>query len=157
VQNYNTLDKVVIFMPGSVDIDYKNPKAAKLIKHALEKMRPAFVVNERCNVREMFKDFVLDEWRCLHSANAALNGELALIPAPYRPFGKWYDHHFGNYVASFYCLHGIYSVSPELVARRTLMEYKQLLNEVEVGSNVEVGHFLERAWAAVFKGPVDLL
>ena len=148
--HYGNLPNVVLFLPGSIDIPFKKEKASIIVRRALAHSKPAFVVNEWCDVRKKFNDFTLDEWTCIHPSNNALNNEAALTPSPFRPFGKWYDAHFGKFNASFYGIHGIFSVSRQMVQRRVLSEYTSLLRETAQSSNVEVGHFLERAWGAVF-------
>jgi hypothetical protein len=157
VHNYHKMEQVVCFLPGSIDIDFKKDKAARIVKHAIQHVRPAFVVNERADIRSKFADFFLDEWQCIHKDNAASNSERKLTPCALRPFGKWYDIHFGNTKTNFYGLHGIFSVSPSMVQRRKLYEYMSLLNEVSVSSNPEVGHYLERAWAAIFGSAFDFV
>lgn len=157
VTHYHKIDKVVVFLPGSIDLPYKKEKAALVVKHAVTKLRPSVVVSSWENVRETYKNFTLDEWGCVHPKNQALNVDNKLIPAPIRPFGKWYDYHFGNLLTTYVGLHGIFSVNPAAVAGRKLSEYKDLLKETAVGDNVEVGHYLERAWGAVIKSNIDLL
>ena len=148
--HYGNLPSVVLFFPGSIDISFKKEKAAAVVRRALAS-KPTFVVNEWCDVRVKFNDFTLDEWACIHPSNNKLNNESALTPCPFRPFGKWYETHFGTFNAPFYGIHGIFSVNRQMIHRRVLSEYSALLRETEQGSNVEVGHYLERAWAAVFK------
>jgi len=157
VTHYHQIDKVVVFLPGSIDISYKKVKAAAIITHAVTKLRPSVVVTCRENVRESYKNFTLDEWTCVHHKNQQLNSSSKLIPAPIRPFGAWYDYHFGNCLTMYMGLHGIFSVSPETVAGRSIEEYKSLLKETSVGDNVEVGHYLERAWGAVLRSRLDFL
>ena len=157
VENYTNLEPVVVMLPGSIDMSYKKEKAAKIVTHALRTRRPAFVVNEWTDVRRKFTDFTLDEWACTHSANVGINGEKTLTQCSLRPFGKWYDAHFGSMKTNFYGIHGIFSVSPQLVHSRKLHEYTSLLEEVKVSSNPEVGHFLERGWGAIFGDKFDFI
>lgn len=159
VQQYNqpTKDNVVVFLPGSIDMPFKKERAARLVRHVVATGRAAFIVNQWGNIRNRFKDFTLDEWQCTHPVNSQTNTERALTPSKIRPFGAWYDAHFGPFQSNFYGLYGILSVSPAMIRKRHLHEYQSLLNETEVSSNPEVGHYLERAWGAVFKGPFDIL
>jgi hypothetical protein len=159
VQHYNkpSRDNVVVFLPGSIDMAFKKERASKLVRHVVATGRAAFIVIEWGNVRNRFKDFTLDEWNCTHPVNLAMNTERALTPSKIRPFGAWYDAHFGSFQSNFYTLYGILSVSPAVIHKRHLHEYQSLLNETAVSSNPEVGHYLERAWGAVFKGPFDML
>jgi hypothetical protein len=157
VENYGTLDPVVVMLPGSIDISFKKEKAAKIVAHAIRTGRPGFVVNEWLDVRTRFADFTLDEWACIHAANVSANSEKTLTPSALRPFGVWYDAHFGAFRAKFYGIHGIFAVSPAMVKARSQGAYASLLHELKVSSNPEVGHYLERAWGAVFGNGFDFL
>jgi hypothetical protein len=156
--NYNKLaHKVIVFLPGSIDLAHKKPRAEKIVNHAISKMRPGIVTNGFANLSEFFKDFSIDSYESQCPENAAINNESALILATPRPFGEWYKTHFGDFVGHFYGYYGIFSVSPQSIVQRTKEEYKRLLDELEVGSNVEVGHYTERAWVALFKNMIDPL
>jgi len=157
VHNYHTLHPIVVFLPGSIDIAFKKEKAGRIVNHIVRTDRCAFVVNEWGDVRERFADFTLDEWQCIHNANVTENDEKKLTPCALRPFGKWYDAHFGNLRTDFYGLHGIFSVHANMVRRRSVAEYQSLLDEVSVSSNPEVGHYLERGWGAVFGSGFDIV
>lgn len=150
VHNYNKMDGILVFLPGSVDMPYKKEKAVLILKYILAKKRALMVGNAKGNMRRTYGDFTLDEWRCTHAANAAANPETALTLSAIRPFGRWYDAHFGTAVADFLALHGILSVSARDVTQHPVIRYASLLKELGVSSNPEVGHYMERAWAGVF-------
>ena len=67
-----------------------------------------------------------------------------------RPYGKWYKHFFGNTIVQKYCFMGIFSINKLDVIKHDITRYQQLLNAVSSHSNPEVGHYIERSWAAIF-------
>jgi hypothetical protein len=150
VKNYANLHGIQVFFPGSLDIPFKKQKAALVLLYIMQNKRAAFPVDGRGNIREDYKDFTLDKWTCIHPGNAGLNPEAKLTPCALRPFGRWYDAHFGNARGDFLTLHGIFSVAAEDVRQHPVGRYTSLLAELSVSSNPEVGHYMERAWAAVF-------
>ena len=150
VHNYATLSGILVFFPGSLDMSFKKEKAKLVLRYILAAKRAAFPVDSRGNIRAAFNHFTLDKWQCIHAGNAELNPESALTPCALRPFGRWYDAHFGDARGDFLCLHGIFSVAAEDVKQYPVARYAALLRELAVSSNPEVGHYMERAWSAVF-------
>ncbi len=71
--------------------------------------------------------------------------------APHRPFGNWFLQH-GFTDVNHYCYFGIFSVDKRDIYQHPVTRYTQLLEELSVRSNPEVGHYTERAWASIF-GP----
>lgn len=150
VTNYSNLKGILVFFPGSLDIPFKKQKAVFILLYILGNKRAAFNVDYPSNVRDEFKTFTLDNWTCIHPGNAGLNPESALAKCALRPFGRWYDAHFGSVKGDFVSLHGIFSVAAEDVRQHRVERYAWLLAELSVSSNPEVGHYMERAWSAVF-------
>ena len=150
VRNYATLSGILVFLPGSIDMPEKKAKASLMLQYILTTKRAAFVVDNRFDVLANFKDFTLDNWTCTHPSNAAQNPERALALSPLRPFGKWYAAHFGDVAADFMTYHGVFSVAATDVLAHPVERYGRILNELAHHSNPEVGHYLERAWAALF-------
>ena len=94
-----------------------------------------------------------------------------LLPAPERPFAKWYETNVhapyaedaGTSWAG--CPNGIFTVSRRAVHRRSRQEWERLLEHnypmakeerrhahQDVKSESEVAHFFERAWGGLFAG-----
>ena len=67
-----------------------------------------------------------------------------------RPFGKWYEHHFGDINIPFHTWWGIFAITREIVHQHPKEYYVNLLNELNGTSNPEVGHYIERSWFAIF-------
>lgn len=153
IENYNNLADITVFLPGSCDIEFKDQIAKKTISEC-ENTNNSFFLRETDNIYEMFKDFKLDEWIATHQSNKNINDESKLTLSKLRPYGKWYKHHFGEKVATKYVFGGIFAVHKRHILQHPVEYYQELIKELEVSSNPEVGHYFERAWGAVF-GPID--
>lgn len=96
-------------------------------------------------------DFQLDRWSASHPTNALANPEQALERCPERPFRAWYCANFGGHVrVDLVVYFGIFAVHRDHVRHRNGAGYRRLLRYVDGHSNPEAGHYLERAWLAVF-------
>jgi hypothetical protein len=152
------IDDLLVFLPGSCGgTSYKKNKAVAVLNHTIRKHKPCMVLFGRVDVRATFADFTLDKWQCSDDTNKSANSEELLTPCELRPFGKWFDAHFGDTQTNFFSVNGIFSVTRRMILSRGLKEYVALLEEVGVSSNPEVGHYLERSWGTIFGNGFDLL
>lgn len=151
VTHYPSLPSTVVFLPGSTEMPYKKRVATKLLLSILQKKRAFFVGCETESIYKEFLDFSQDEYCCQNQNNQSLNSEILVHPCPQRPFGNWFLRH-GFHDVGIYCYYGIFSVDKRDILQHPLSRYKQLLAELAVHSNPEVGHYTERAWATIF-GP----
>jgi len=151
VKNYNNLAPITVFFPGSIDsMENKKNNAIKILKNIV-KYKTAIFLGNYCNsVKDTFNDFILDNWSCSDPINCKLNPENKLCSALIRPFGKWFSYHFGDIIVKYYCMQGILSIHKLDVIKHPLIRYQKLLSAVERHSNPEVGHYIERAWGAIF-------
>lgn len=151
VTNYNNLAPITVFFPGSINsmIGKKN-KAIKILKNILIYNTAIFLGNYLPSVKQTFNNFILDNWTCSDPINSSLNSESKLSPSIIRPFGKWFQYHFGNITVKYYCTQGILSIHKLDIIKHPISRYQNLLAGVECHSNPEVGHYIERAWAAIF-------
>ena len=150
VNNYNTLSPITIFLPGSLKIHYKKAVAVKLINHILSCNNAVFLGFETKSIKDAFKKFCLDNWSPTSNINKIGNNNSDLQKALLRPYGKWYNHFFKNTIVKHYCFMGIFSINKLDVIKHDISRYIQLLNSVSSHSNPEVGHYIERSWAAIF-------
>jgi hypothetical protein len=150
VHNYNQLATINVFFPGSLNNEHKKQNAIKILTNILKYKTAIFLGTYSHNVKRQFSDFTLDNWTCTDSANASLNGENKLLPAILRPFGKWFQYHFGNIRVEYWCIHGVFSIHKLDILKHNINRYQQLLGAVGRHSNPEVGHYIERSWAAIF-------
>ena len=102
------------------------------------------------NIKTDLYDFTLDEWESSDESNKSINAEKSLDKSKIRPYGKWYESNFGDSVVNHVTYLGIYSVSKHDILQHPLEYYKNLMIQLETSSNPEVGHYMERSWAAVF-------
>jgi len=150
VKNYNNLNDINVFFPGCLNIEFKKQKAKQILYNII-KYKTAIIYGHKVkNIRQEFNAFTIDNWISSDSANKSLNPENATYSARLRPYGKWYNYMFGKTKASWFCLHGIFSVHKLDIIKHDVNRYVQLLNSVGVHSNPEVGHYIERSWAAIF-------
>ena len=151
VSEYNKLSDTLIFLPGSVDMPHKKIIAVKLLLNILQTKKASFIGGEINSIFHSFKYFSQDEYCCQNPINQELNNESKLCLCPQRPFGNWFlKHNFKD--VNHYCLYGIFSVDKRDIYQHPISRYVQLLKELSVHSNPEVGHYTERAWSSIF-GP----
>ena len=153
VENYNNLNNVVVFFPGSLNLGIKKKIAIDLLNRIKNNNGNSAVFVGRLlknGVLDEFKNFHLENWSSSDHNNIVKNNESILHPANIRPFGKWFLHNFGNikvYISNYY---GIFSVDKKDIIQHRKYRYEKLVKQLEVGSNPEVGHYIERSWAAIF-------
>ena len=151
VNNYDNLAEITVFLPGSCNMQIKKEKATRLLEN-IEKSKTAIFISDTThkNVKTDLYDFTLDEWVSSDESNKSINAESSLDKSKIRPFGKWYESNFGDSVVKHVTYLGIYSVSKHDILQHPLEHYKNLMIQLETSSNPEVGHYMERSWAAVF-------
>jgi hypothetical protein len=149
VNNYDNLPNVTIFLPGSSDDARKKDSVNKVMNSIKQQKSTTFPAQERGDIKTKFYNFELDNWESTHKSNHSANSEKKLFPSNIRPFGKWYENHFDKNV-NYSGYGGIFAVSDSHIKQYRKQYYEQLIKELEVSSNPEVGHYFERAWVAVF-------
>jgi hypothetical protein len=150
VNNYDNLSNINVFFPGSLSNQTKKRNAIKILVNILKYKTAIFLGTPSKNVKQQFHNFTLNNWVCTDSTNASLNNESKLFPAKIRPFGNWFNYHFGNINVKYWCIHGIFSIHKNDILQHNISRYQNLLVAVGVHSNPEVGHYIERSWAAIF-------
>jgi hypothetical protein len=151
INNFENLANINVFFPGSLNIEHKKQKAKKILYNILKYKRAIFCSKISVNgIKNEFENFVLDNWECSELSNKSLNNESKLLPALIRPFGKWFYFHFGDKYVKYITMNGIFSIQKADIIKHDINRYKKLLTGVERHSNPEVGHFIERSWAAIF-------
>ena len=152
VENYNNLSNIIVFFPGSLNLDYKKSKAKLILKNIIKtKLSNAyFAGNYHKNIKETFNNFKLDTWQTTDKKNFLLNNESVLQKSQIRPYGNWYTHFFGNIKAHWVTMCGIFSVDKRDIIQHPVERYQELLKTVSSHSNPEAGHYIERSWCAIF-------
>ena len=151
VNNYENLSEFIIFLPGSNNLRYKFNKSINLINH-MEYYKQLVNIGTRTdtNIKNKFYNFTKDTYKTSFKDNHDLNKEINTSPSTIRPFGKWYEYNFGEINVDFYTWWGIFAISREVIYQHPKEYYQKLLDEVAISSNPEVGHYIERAWFAIF-------
>ena len=151
INNYDNLAEITVFLPGSCNMQNKKDKAKKLIEKIEEYDKAVFVSDETHNcVKTVLYHFQLDEYTSSDDSNRSINPENILEKSNIRPFGKWFETNFGDTVTKNISYLGIYSISKQDILQHPIEHYKKLLEQLETSSNPEVGHYIERSWAAIF-------
>lgn len=153
VNNYEKLNDIIIFLPGSVNMEYKKEKAVNLLNRIKNNnFKKAIFIAKYIKKGALieFFNFKLDKWRASYQQNYIKNSEEILQPARIRPFGKWFLFNFGNIMIKLYQWHGIFSIDKNDVIKHEKIRYERLLFQLQGSSNPEVGHYIERSWPAIF-------
>jgi len=155
IRRYDTLSDITLFLPGSMDIDFKDENAKRIIKALKRNQNSAMVIAHYDEpIADAMADFEMDVWETSSDANKDKKVDAETERSKYRPFAKWYKHHFGElkiYDTSYY---GVMAVSKSHICNRAKSFYENLITELDTSPNPEVGHFFERAWVAIFH-PMD--
>ena len=150
IKNYDHLNKITVFLPGSVDLQHKIDKSKRMIQEIEDKKSAVFISNFMENVSKELYDFQLDSWNATHPNNVSLTKNDELELSSIRPFGKWFEEKFGNIQIQHVTYGGIFSIDKEDILQHSKSYYENLIQELDKTPNPEVGHYFERAWEAVF-------
>lgn len=152
VKNYNNLANITVFFPGSIHLPNKKGKAINILERIKNnKYQSAIFVGEyTVNLKEKFYNFKLDHWSPSDTDNAKLCTNNNLYPCLVRPFGKWYQLHFGNLIVNHYSINSLFSIDKRDILKHPKSRYTFLLKQLGVHDNPEVGHYIERSWSAIF-------
>jgi hypothetical protein len=150
VHNFNSLATVTVFFPGSLNNEYKKKNAIRILKNIKRERTGIFLGTRTNNLKKEFQNFTLDKWVCTDLSNASLNNESKLLPAVIRPYGRWFQYHFGDIKVRYWCIYGVFSMHKLDIIKHNIERYRELMLAVGRHSNPEVGHYIERSWAAIF-------
>lgn len=128
----------------------KYEKGKKQIHEIENHNNTVFLGGKYNNVKTDLYNFTLDNWTASDTQNSSLNDESQLELSKIRPFGKWFEYHFGDLIVHYASMAGIFGINKKHILLRPKEFYETLMAEVSNSSNPEVGHYLERAWNAVF-------
>jgi hypothetical protein len=153
INNYNNLASLTVFLPGSLQLKHKNNNAKLIfqkIPNSNTSILNCFYADNTIYSKD--KDFKIDYYVGSDDKNKLLVKDGTLEESEYRPFGKWFIHHFGEESKDkFKCStrFGILSISKEDIHKNTVDYYKKFYEEMKF-PNPEVGHYIERSWAPIF-------
>jgi hypothetical protein len=152
IENYNNLADIIIFFPGSININHKKNKSKQLLNCIIEDNyeNAYFLGNNQNNLFDNFKTFQLDNYQSSDTNNSLINPESKLKLCKLRPYGLWYKFFFGNITGHWISMFGIFSIDKRDIIKHSVKRYKLLLNTLSGHSNPEAGHYIERSWGAIF-------
>ena len=152
IQNYDNLSNIIVFFPGSLDMEYKKQKAKKLLQLIMNSnyTKAFFIGDYQHNLYNSFRTFKLDNWKTTNGQNASINNETDLLKCRLRPYGKWYKYFFGRTVAHWVSMWGVFSLDKRDILQHQKYRYILLIQTINKHSNPEAGHYIERSWAAIF-------
>jgi hypothetical protein len=150
IKNYSDLPDILVFLPGSLDLINKNIRATEMLDIIKNTGNAVFLGEYYENIKNEFENFCLDNWRSTNNQNFDKNNESMLDLSLIRPFGKWYKYNFRNIIVNFVCYWGIFSLDKRDIIQHPINRYINLINQLNSSSNPEVGHYIERSWAAIF-------
>lgn len=156
IHNYNKLGDVTIFTKGSTICPgrhgYHEPSQFnKIIKTVFETGNTVFVGDKHNeNLGRTMGSFTMNHYVSYCSVNVNSTTKPRLHPANPRPYSAWYAKHFPNIDENRVSYRGVFSVSKAHIHNRKKDAYQPFLQELEVDSNPEAGHYMERSWLALF-------
>ena len=152
IENYYNLSNIIVFFPGSLNIEYKKTKAIRILNRIIESnySKGYFLGHYQNNVCETFKTFELDNWQTSDSKNLLKCGKSELKKCRLRPYYVWYNYFFGKIRARWSTWWGIFSIDKRDIIKHPITRYQELILTVNDHYNPEAGHYIERSWGAIF-------
>lgn len=155
IENYDNLADVTIFLPGSANLHNKFERAKYLINKCYSDIDSCFICYKyNHTVKDVMGSFQLDNWMSSSGYNSHENNDDKLFLCPERPFHTWYEKVFGDLDVYHITFYGLFAVSKKHIHNRHIDFYNNLIQYLNTHHNPEVGHYIERAWIAIFH-PID--
>jgi hypothetical protein len=150
--NYDSLSDIVVFLPGSVNMVEKKPKAVTILNRIINSnyKEAYFMGKYYSSIRESYKNFEGGYYKSQCFENRVKNPETRLYRCKIRPYGKWYDYFFGDSPAHWLSFKGVFSINKKDIIQHPVDRYITFRNILRVHSNPEAGHYVERSWGAIF-------
>ncbi len=158
IENYHKINRMTIFLPGSMELKHKDIKGKKLLEQLeLEPYKTTFVCDTELkgyHVLYAHSPTVLNSYTSSSLKNSEHNQGNEMLLSLIRPLGKWYLSHFDPSIPNFYTTYNsIFALSRESIHAHPIPYYNGLINEVNTHHNHEVVHYYERTWYSVFYDP----
>ena len=150
INNYDHLANVTIFFPGSINLERKYDTAKEVVYNVKEK-NDTIVSCQKFKNNEFLENFRMERYLSSHPNNSEHNTDETMELAEIYPYGNWVRSTFKNgeknNCISWCILSGL---SKKHIQRKPISYYKQFYDQVSNHQNPEVGHYIERAWDAIF-------
>jgi hypothetical protein len=154
ITEYDCLTDVTVFASGAGSDTRKGPKISRVTRIAAETGDTVFMGLLTNDVAQDHGAFQLDAYISSNEVNRKGEGGLSYIqPSPLRPFGAWYASQFPtliNVPIRVICWMSIFAVHRRHVRQHVIQWYKELEEQIATHSSPEIGHYIERSWAAIF-------
>ncbi len=153
--------RICVFLAASCVNERKRTMTRRIIKTAFENKDSTFYgLYYSKPLNKQFYSFKMESWEGTTTENVKNLPSKLCYPAAYRPFGLWFNHYFPSCSDKVHiaCYNGLFAVATEHIMNHDIPYYQELLSDLDVHSNPEAGHFLERSWIAVFSPiPVSIM
>jgi hypothetical protein len=146
VNHYDTLPDILVFATGST-FDLRH-KRAIFMNHIIPQLGGDFECIGAC--RPAWRTFQ----RKRYGAKCAANGKkrIPTVRASQFPFGKWCKEFLPHIrQPRLFYGYGVFACTKDAILKTPLDTWKRLLKELEMGENLEAGHFMERSWKAILE------
>ena len=151
INNYDNLDDITIFLPGSLDMINKKIFAVDLINKILEYNKGVILTQKFIKIfNKNLYNFEVNNYNATYGKNKELNPEKKIYKSTIRPFGKWYEDKFKNFNIEYTMQFGIFSVDKKDILQFNKEYYNKFLIDVSNSSNPEAGHYIEKSWVSIF-------
>jgi hypothetical protein len=157
INNYDNLADITLFLPGSCNLKYKYIRVIKILNKIKKEKKTVLHGYYVYDLKNNYYNFKLDEWKSTDNQNNINNNEIKLTPSTIRPFGEWFNHNFGDLKNSHITFLGIHAIKKDHLIKNPKEYYIKFLNELQVSSNPEVGHYIERSYGAILNNASDII
>jgi hypothetical protein len=157
IKHYDNLGDVTFFIKGSTICPdrgaQREPDKFNAIIEKIFQTGDSYFIGKDygSNIGEIMGDFSMDYYMAHCKQNLNSTTSVKLFNATPRPFSEWYKARFpGLTTETRGSFAGIFAVSAKHIKQRAKDAYLPFLEDLAVDSNPEAGHFMERAWLALF-------
>lgn len=140
--------KILFSIPGSVHrIKKRRIKFYKILQEVMKRKGDITYVDHGATIT--FKS--QSNFTKRHHQGSTVNQPRQMIPASIEPFREWFRHYFGDsFPEDVTHSQGIFAVDTKRIHNHPLELYLKLLEETKKGLALEVCHYLERSWRAMW-------
>ena len=136
----DSLADVTVFLPASCTDPHKISKTKRVIQLAVSTQSSVFIGQRFRDVRKELWNFGPEKWGGTNESNRSTMevSDRMMVLSDLRPFGNWYEHHFGMTKVKVVSWMGIFAVSRLHVHQHPRSHYEALLNTVGECINPQV-------------------
>lgn len=147
IEKYDNLAPVTLFIPGSWKDPRKHDRTLEVL-NKVHKTGETYIPSDPAP-SDLY-GFQIDYWESTNDKNKEKNVTSNMLPSPQRPFGVWMQMNLPDRPINKVQYSGVFAVSREDIRKNSIDFYKNLIKYVDSDSNPEAGHYIERAWYAIF-------